>query len=42
MEMTAVVIHRIAGGKLAEKWSDKDVLRMLQQLEVIPPLGPPG
>ena len=42
MEMTATVIHRIADGKLAEKWSDKDVLRMLQQLEVIPAMGPPG
>jgi predicted ester cyclase len=42
MEMTATVVHRIAGGMLAEKWSDKDVLRMLQQLEVIPPMGPPG
>ncbi|HEX3394486.1 MAG TPA: ester cyclase [Acidimicrobiales bacterium] len=40
MEMTATVIHRIADGRLAEKWSDKDVLRMLQQLEVIPPTGP--
>jgi predicted ester cyclase len=42
MEMTATVIHRIAGGMLAEKWSDKDVLRMLQQLEVIPSMAPPG
>jgi steroid delta-isomerase-like uncharacterized protein len=42
MEMTATVIHRIADGKLAEKWSDKDKLRMLQQLEVIPPMGTPG
>jgi predicted ester cyclase len=42
MEMTATVIHRIADGKLVEKWSDKDVLRMLQQLEVIPAMGPTG
>ena len=42
MEMTATVIHRIADGRLVEKWADKDVLRMLQQLEVIPPLGPPA
>jgi predicted ester cyclase len=41
MEVTATVIHRIADGKLVEKWSDKDVLRMLQQLGVIPPMGPP-
>jgi steroid delta-isomerase-like uncharacterized protein len=36
LEMTATVIHRIEGGKLAEKWSDKDVLGFLQQLGVIP------
>jgi steroid delta-isomerase-like uncharacterized protein len=41
MKMTAVAIHRIADGKLAEKWSDKDVLGMLQQLDVIPRMGPP-
>lgn len=39
MVMTATVIHRIENGRLAEKWSDKDVLAMLQQLEVIPPLS---
>jgi ketosteroid isomerase-like protein len=38
MCMTATVIHRIADGRLVEKWSDKDVLAMLQQLNVIPPL----
>ena len=43
MDMTATVIHRIADGQLAEKWPDKEVLRMLRQLEVIPPMGrPPG
>jgi steroid delta-isomerase-like uncharacterized protein len=36
MKMTAVAIHRIADGKLAEKWSDKDELSLLQQLGVIP------
>ena len=36
LEMTATVIHRIADGKLVEKWSDKDVLGFLQQLGVIP------
>jgi steroid delta-isomerase-like uncharacterized protein len=40
LRMTATVTHRIADGKLAEKWSDKDVLGFLQQLGVIPPLGP--
>ncbi len=39
LEMTATVIHRIADGKLAEKWSDKDMLGFLQQLGVIPTLG---
>jgi predicted ester cyclase len=38
MRMSAVVIHRIADGKLVEKWSDKDVLGMLQQLGVLPSL----
>ncbi|MFC9246336.1 ester cyclase [Streptomyces sp. NPDC057136] len=33
--MTATVIHRIADGKLVEKWSDKDVLGFLQQLGVV-------
>ena len=42
MKMTAVVIHRIEDGKLAEKWSDKDVLGMLQQVGVIPPMQPPA
>jgi predicted ester cyclase len=39
LEMTATVIHRIADGKLVEKWSDKDELGFLQQLGVIPTLG---
>lgn len=37
--MTATVVHRIEAGKLAEKWSDKDVLGFLQQLGVIPTPG---
>ena len=36
MTMSATVVHRIENGKLAEKWSDKDVLGMLQQLDVVP------
>lgn len=39
LEMTAIVIHRIANGKLAEKWSNKDVLGFLQQLGVMPKPG---
>ncbi|MEU9133110.1 ester cyclase [Kitasatospora sp. NPDC048540] len=41
LEMTATVIHRIENGRLAEKWSDKDLLRFLQQLQVLPPLDDP-
>ncbi|MFI9203120.1 ester cyclase [Streptomyces sp. NPDC053048] len=39
LEITATVIHRVENGKLAEKWSDKDLLSFLQQLDVVPPLG---
>jgi steroid delta-isomerase-like uncharacterized protein len=39
LEMTATVVHRIENGKLAEKWSDKDVLGFLQQLGVMPRPG---
>jgi predicted ester cyclase len=42
MEMTATVVHRVVDGQLVEKWADKDTLRMLQQLGVIPPMGPPS
>ncbi|MEV5826266.1 ester cyclase [Spirillospora sp. NPDC052242] len=38
MLMSATVIHRIENGRLAEKWSDKDLVRLLQQLDVVPPL----
>ncbi len=37
-DVAATVVHRIADGRLAEKWSNKDVLGFLQQLEVIPRL----
>jgi steroid delta-isomerase-like uncharacterized protein len=36
LEMTATVIHRVEDGRLAEKWSDKDLLGFLQQLGVMP------
>jgi predicted ester cyclase len=38
LETTATVTHRIEGGVLVEKWSNKDELGFLQQLGVIPPL----
>ena len=36
VKMTGTAIHRIEGGKSAEKWSDKDTLGLLQQLGVLP------
>ena len=38
MKMTAVAIHRIADGKLVEKWSNKDEVALLQQIGIIPPM----
>jgi predicted ester cyclase len=36
LKMTSITIHRIADGKLVEKWAEKDVLGFLQQIGVIP------
>ncbi len=36
LKMTSITIHRIAEGKLVEKWAEKDVLGFLQQIGVIP------
>jgi predicted ester cyclase len=41
LKMTSITIHRIAGGKLVEKWAEKDVLGFLQQIGVIPAPGRP-
>jgi predicted ester cyclase len=38
MKMTSITIHRIADGKLAEKWSEKDVISLLQQIGILPPM----
>jgi predicted ester cyclase len=38
MKMTSITIHRIAGGKLVEKWSEKDMISMLRQIGVMPPM----
>lgn len=35
LKMTSITIHRIAGGKLAEKWSEKDVFGFLHQIGVL-------
>ena len=39
LKMTSITIHRIANGKLVEKWGEKDVLGFLIQLGVIPAPG---
>jgi predicted ester cyclase len=36
LKMTSITIHRIANGKLAEKWSEKDMISFLQQIGVMP------
>ncbi|HZP23664.1 MAG TPA: ester cyclase [Terriglobales bacterium] len=36
LKMTSITIHRIANGKLVEKWAEKDVLGFLRQIGVIP------
>jgi len=37
MKMTSITIHRIENGKLAEKWSEKDMISLLQQIGKMPP-----
>src|ERR1700758_2436771 len=39
LKMTSITIHRIADGKLAEKWSEKDMLSFLRSIGVLPPMG---
>ncbi len=36
LKMTSIAIHRIANGKLAEKWAEKDVVGFLKQIGVMP------
>ena len=36
LKMTSITIHRIANGKLVEKWAEKDVMGFLRQIGVIP------
>jgi predicted ester cyclase len=36
MKMTSITIHRIANGKLAEKWSEKDMISLLTQIGLMP------
>ena len=35
LHMTSITIHRIANGKLVEKWAEKDVMSFLQQIGVL-------
>src|ERR1051325_3315898 len=37
MRMTSITIHRIENGRLAEKWSEKDLISLLQQIGKMPP-----
>lgn len=39
LKMTSITIHRIESGRLAEKWSEKDVLGFLQQIGALPPMN---
>jgi steroid delta-isomerase-like uncharacterized protein len=39
MTVTTIAIARIAGGKIAELWSEVDAMGMMQQLGVIPAPG---
>jgi len=39
LTMASITIHRIANGKLAEKWSGKDTLAFLTQIGVMLPPG---
>src|SRR5436190_7220362 len=41
MKMTSITIHRIADGKLVEKWAEKDVIALLTQIGKMPPPGQP-
>jgi predicted ester cyclase len=36
MTVTTIAISRIAGGKIAEMWSEVDTMGMMQQLGVVP------
>jgi predicted ester cyclase len=36
LKMTSITIHRIANGKLVEKWAEKDVIGYLKQIGMMP------
>src|SRR2546423_13120226 len=37
MKMTSITIHRIANGKLVEKWAEKDMISLLTQIGMMKP-----
>ena len=39
INMTGIVIVRIAGGRIAELWTESDTMGMMQQLGVVPAPG---
>ena len=39
LKMTSITIHRIANGRLVEKWSEKDMMGFLQQIGVMPSMS---
>lgn len=41
LRVTGIDIFRLANGKIVESWVSADALGMLQQLGVLPPMGPP-
>ncbi len=42
LKMTSITIHRIANGRLVEKWSEKDMRDFLMQIGMISPPGRHG
>lgn len=36
LKMSSITIHRIANGKIVEKWAEKDLLGFLKQIGVMP------
>jgi ketosteroid isomerase-like protein len=40
LRMTSITIHRLADGKLVEKWAEKDLIGFLKQIGVMPSQAP--
>jgi predicted ester cyclase len=40
LKMTSITIHRLADGKLIEKWAEKDLIGFLRQIGVMPGQAP--